>query len=161
MIYDYNMYYRQNCLVPLFIIVFCSPGLIIAVVSFIKNCRSHSVEGVLKAAFVASIFLFLIIGNVIPLVRGGIYLLFEKENDAIQLSGQIEKTIELAHYGGGRYGSTENNHGYGEAIVVNGETYYLTTYYDFKVGDNVVIDVLPRSRIVLRLELQGMNAGDG
>ena len=59
--------------------------------------------------------------------------------------------MEIDSYTGQKYG-TENNHGYGEIIVVNGEKYYLTTYGDFGVGDDVILDVLPRSGFVLKME---------
>ena len=29
----------------------------------------------------------------------------------------------------------DNNDGYGEALIVNGEKYYLMSYYDIKKGD--------------------------
>lgn len=58
--------------------------------------------------------LFLLIINLIPLFRGGIYLLYENETDQIQVSGKIEDTIEINSLTGAKY-HTENNNGNGDA----------------------------------------------
>ncbi len=155
MIYDYSVYYRQNCVVPIFICLFFLGMLILSIVSLVKDLRSHTKErinSIFSAVIVVGIALYLFIESAIPLARGGIYLLFEKESDSVQVSGQVEETIEIAFYGGGKYGSTENNHGWGEAIIVNGKKYYMTSYYDIKEGDYVVLDVLPRSRLVMKMQ---------
>ena len=155
MIYDYSVYYRQNCVVPIFICLFFFGMLILSIVSLVKDLRSHTKErinSIFSAVIVVGIALYLFIASAIPLARGGIYLLFEKESDSVQVSGQVEETIEIACDGGGRYGSTENNHGWGEAIIVNGEKYYMTSYYDIKEGDYVVLEVLPRSRLVMKMQ---------
>lgn len=60
------------------------------------------------------IFLFLMIVNIIPLARGGAYLLIEKENDAIHMYGTIEDTLEIGFLGGQKY-PVDRNHGNGEA----------------------------------------------
>lgn len=77
--------------------------------------------------------------------------MFEKETDIIEVSGVIEDTIEIDALTGCKYG-TENNHGRGEALIVNGKKYYLTTYGDLKVGDKVILKVLPRSRFVIEIQ---------
>ena len=152
MTYDYNVYYRQNCVLPLSLLLFSIALLVSFILRYVRTSRSHLIGETIGAICGILIFAFLIIINAIPLARGGIYLLFEKQTDATQVSGLVERTMELGFLGGAKY-QVDNNHGYGEAIVVNGETYYLTTYYDTKVGDTVAIEVLPRSRIVLRLTL--------
>ncbi|MCH5316660.1 MAG: hypothetical protein J1E05_01670 [Eubacterium sp.] len=147
MIYDYNVYLRQNCIVPLCLALFTLIWFIGFLVSFLKEKNKKQLKFILFFLIPA----FLITINLFPLLRGGIYLLFEKETDQIQVSGKIEDTMEIDSYTGQKY-DTENNHGYGEIIVVNGEKYYLTTYGDFGVGDDVILDVLPRSGFVLKME---------
>ena len=65
----------------------------------------------------------------------------------------------------GAFYDAENNHGNGEVIVVNGKKYYLTTYGDFGVGDDVILNVLPKSGFVLKMESANVtsedNTGDG
>lgn len=151
MIYDYNTYYRQNCIVPLLLLLFATSLFAFFLVQFLKYRLSHSAGVPLGTIVGIVISLFLIIVNIIPLARGGIYLVTEKETDAIQLSGKIEQTIEIGFVGGAKYG-VDNNHGYGEGIVVNGEMYYVTTYYDYEIGDDIVFWALPKSRFVLLIE---------
>lgn len=151
MIYDYDIYFRQNCIVPLCLALFCLVFFIYSLVMIIKDRGASSPKKIIVSILFLFISLFLLIINLYPLFRGGIYLLFEKETDQIQVSGKIEDTMEIDFYTGQKY-DTENNHGYGEIIVVNGKKYYLTTYGDFGVGDDVILDVLPKSGFVLKME---------
>lgn len=171
--YDYNVYFRQNCVVPIFFALF---SLVLFIGSLAMIIKDRGANPILKTFFkkieasqltkaISSIIfllipLFLIIVNLFPLFRGGIYLLYEKEKDQIQISGTIENTIEIDSYTGAFY-DAENNHGYGEIIIVNGEKYYLTTYGDFGVGDDVILNVLPRSGFVLKMEREEDNTEDG
>lgn len=149
MTFDYSVYFRQNCVVPLGLAGFCLIVCIIAFVSFFKDRGKHlDANGVVIIAIV----LFLLSINLVPLFRGGIHLLYEKETDQIQVTGTIEKTMGIDFFTGAKY-DTENNNGNGEIIVVNGKKYYLMTYGDFGVGDDVVLDVLPRSGFVLKMEI--------
>ena len=149
--YDYNVYYRQNCILPLILLFFSSILFFLQIYSFRKERHTYSPKDILFSIFFLCVALFLMIANIVPLVRGGAYLLAEKEEDAIQVSGTVEGTIEIDFVTGAKY-RVENNDGNGEAIVVNGKKYYLTTYGDIQVGDYVVLDVLPRSGFVLKME---------
>ena len=111
----------------------------------------------MKWVLMLCVMAFLLSKNAFHLYQGGIYLLFEKEADQLQISGTIEDTIELTHLTGGGYHDIEQNHGYGEAIVINGKKYYLTTYGEFSVGDHVILNVLPRSGFVLKMVEQSEN----
>lgn len=151
MTYEYNVYFRQNCIVPLCLVVFSLILCIISLVSFFKGMKTHPNKIDIACIAFISISLFLTIINLFPLFRGGIFLLYEKETDQIQISGKIEETIEIDFLTGAKY-RTENNNGNGQIIVVNGKKYYLTTYGDFGVGDYVILHVLPRSSFVLKME---------
>ena len=144
MSFDYGVYFRQNCIVPLLLLLFFAVLLIRVgyrlVLRLSKNfCLGALKENSLTLVLLAVLILFITI-SAVPLLRGGIYLLFEKESD-----------VEIDGITGGKYG-TENNNGRGEALIVNGAKYYLTTYGDLKVGDSVVMSVLPRSRFVLNIQ---------
>lgn len=149
--YDYNVYFRQNCAVPMVLLLFVVFLFILNIHSLVEDGVPNTPKDVFHACCFMCIFLFLMIVNIIPLARGGAYLLIEKENDAIYMSGTIEDTLEIGFLGGQKY-PVDRNHGYGEAIVVNGERYYLTTYGDFQIGDRVAFAVLPRSGFVLEME---------
>ena len=158
--YDYDVYFRQNCIVPLCLALFCLIFFISFLVSILKEGGKPAPPLKKAISYIPFILipLCLMIINLFPLFRGGIHLLYEKETDQIQVSGKIEETMEIDSYTGAKY-DTENNHGNGEIIVVNGEKYYLTTYGDFGVGDDVVLNVLPRSGFVL--EMQRANSTSG
>lgn len=149
--YDYGIYYRQNCTVPLSLGLFAVFLLIVGIIQVSKGHKTYTFTDWLCVLSIMGIGLFLLALDIIPLARGGIYLLREDASDGVRIVGTVEETVELSPYTPGKY-HTENNNGHGEAIVVNGTTYYLTTYYDTKVGDQVVLEVLPLSRVVLRLE---------
>lgn len=151
MIFDYNVYFRQNCVIPIICLLF-SFGLFFGqIFSLWKGRHIYSPKDILLSIFFLCVALFLIIINIVPLARGGVYLLVEKENDIIQVSGTVEETVEMDFATGAKY-RVDNNKGYGEAIIVNGRKYYLTTYGDIQVGDRVMLDVLPRSGFVLKIE---------
>ena len=158
MIYDYEVYYMQNCSAPLtfaafslFLLIGTLGGLIFACFSKNKENCPRTATDIAKLLLFFGLIIFLMSNHLVVLFRGGIYLLWEKETDQIQVSGKIEETMEIDAYTGVKYG-TENNHGRGEVIVVNGKKSYLTTYGDFGVGDDVILNVLPRSGFVLKME---------
>lgn len=151
MTFDYDMYYRQNCVLPIIFLLGAIYMIGSLFVHWFDNNNSCSKCSTSVRIFSLCIFLFLLVVNVIPLARGGLFLLIEKEKDSEQIIGTIEETIEIGSLGGAKY-RVEQNRGYGEAIVVDGRKYYLVTYGNFQIGDNVTLEVLPRSRFVLQIE---------
>lgn len=155
MAFDYSVYYRQNCMVPLGLLAFTCFWLFLLIRSWIKGPSAKEERtGVLQTS---AKLLGLVIGlqlaaiNVLPLARGGVFLLTEKETDAVHLSGVIEETMDLASVEGFKYDVPENK-GYGQTVTVNGRTWYLMTYGALQPGDPVEMDVLPKSGLVLRIE---------
>ena len=150
MTFDYNMYYRQNCIVPLCLLVFSILLLVLDVIGILKNKQASTPKSIVVEVVFLFIFVFLIVVNLAPLIRGGIYLLSEKESDKTQISGVIEETGEIGFYTGQKYG-VEQNLGSGETITIDGIKYYLVTYGDYREGDVVTLEVLPRSKFVLSI----------
>ena len=153
--FDYNVYYRQNCIMPILFILLVGFLAFKVGVPMMKNFTHVSFSAFMKKSAKQCIFLFvclfLVFINGINLFRGGFFLLIEKEDDAVEISGVIEKTIEIDALTGSKYG-TENNYGRGEGLLINGEKYYLTTYGNLKPGDKIIAKVLPKSRFVLEIE---------
>ena len=149
---NYETYFRQNCVIPTLLILFCIILIVIFIFKAVSNIHYKSIKTyeILKLAFFLLIFVFLISVNIPPLARGGIHLFFEKEKDAIAIEGQIEDTFELSWFGGSKYG-VEQNHGNGEGIIINGTKYYLMTYGDLKKGNSVSIKILPKSKLILEI----------
>jgi hypothetical protein len=133
-------------------------ALTVFIVGYVRYFRSEvshrSYVEIAKMIIGLAVILFLMMVQIIPLSRGGIYLLFEKENDAIEITGEIENTFEIPSVGGMKY-NVKQNHGSGEGIVIEGTKYYLMTYGDFREGDIVTIKVLPKSKLVLELSSAG------
>ena len=158
MTFDYKVYRLQNCHSPLSGVIVFTLFLALIVSEWIryKNHPSMTVERKFALIFFFVAFVYVVIINIIPLVRGGIYLLFEKEDDAVSISGIVEEKGELDDYSGGiytRYGVNANR-GRGEFLVVNGRKYYMMTYGNVKIGDNVIMKVLPKSGFVLSLDYE-------
>ncbi len=147
--FDYSVYLRKNCHIPLVLATFCFVCIIVAIFYFFKD-KPHSAVKVLKLIALLSVAGFLLGINVACLSRGGFCLLFENEADQIQIEGIVEKTVEIDSLTGAKY-DVDNNHGNGEALVINGEEYYMFSYGDTKVGDYVYMSVLPRSHFVMEL----------
>lgn len=148
--YDYDVYYRQDCIIPLLMMLFLLLWLGVSILSFIKEKKLNGTVDCLKLFVFLVIFVSLFSINAIHISRGGFYLLFEKEINKIQVDGIIENVIENNFYTGAKY-NVESNKGSGEAIIVNGEKYYLVTYGHFKPGDHVILSVLPKSHFVLSI----------
>ena len=157
--YNYSVYLRQNCIIPLLLLIFSSTFLALTIQSLWKEQDTRQPEELKSIILCGCIAVFLIVVNVVPLARGGIHLLYEKESDQIKETGVIEEKIEIPSFGGAKY-ETENNNCFGEAIVFNGKKYYLTTYYDLQLGDYVDVSVLPRSRFVLNIKKLQHTTGD-
>jgi len=151
MSFDYAVYYRINCSMPLFFGIFSIVFLITIIMGAIINRANYAVSDWLMFAGKLCLALFLISRNVIPLTRGGWLLLFEDATDQVIVTGVIEKTEEMGTDNNSYQGITQNN-GYGEIIYINQERYMIQTYGNFKVGDCVRITVLPRSHFVLEIE---------
>ncbi len=165
MTFSYDKYYRQDCIVPLILILFCLIFMVKVIITMITKGTFDGLASFIKTnAFrmlALTIFVFLITINSIHLSRGGIYLLFEDEQQSIQINGVIEQTYRIDSLTGSKY-DVEQNHGRGEVIVVNGKKYYLMTFGDLVVGDNVIIDVLPKSGFVLKCKkVNSLNRNTG
>ncbi len=156
--FDYYSYFRQNCLNPFMFCVLSTVAFVVSVFCVIDNMKKKRHRNVkaflyenINSVFIMIIMIGLIFANIPPLARGGIYLLFEKEEDAIVFMGEIEDIFEITSFGGMRY-DVEQNHGYGEGVVINSNKYYLMTYGNYKKGDMVSIKVLPKSKLILEIE---------
>ena len=103
------------------------------------------------AEYIASVLIMgVLMGTLIfDLANGGIFLLFEKEEHSIEMTGEIEGIIDPRHV----YGKyiVDEKHVYGEFIFVDGQKYYLMTSGDLTEGDTVSMRVLPRSKFVLEI----------
>ncbi len=86
------------------------------------------------------------------LISSGIYLISEKESDAIEIHGTIEEIYGLDDL---EFPRLKSEHGRGEpngvCFVINDIKCKAITRGDFKVGDTVIIQYLPKSKYVLAI----------
>lgn len=155
MTFDYDVYYRQDCLVPLFLVAFCSVLMTSVVISLINKGAGMKFLTLIKmnmprVVFVM-IFVFLLVVNSIHLFRGGIYLLFEKQEAAVQISGTVQEICEIDAFTGSKY-DVQQNFGRGECLIIDGQKYYVMACENITVGDVLVITVLPKSHFVLEIQ---------
>jgi len=150
MVFEYSMYYRQNCIVPIILAAISVVLLVINIASIIKMERPLILKKCVFQIVAVCLYVYLIIINLTPLLRGGVHLLYEKEENKTQISGMVEETGEVDFITGAKYG-VEQNRGSGESITIQGIKYYLVTYGDLKIGDSVTAEVLPKSKFVLSI----------
>ncbi len=103
------------------------------------------------AIYAATVFIFLMTLTVKCLVNGGISLLTEKADDAVEKSGIIESICEPSK----RQPGFRSGHDHGADVVIDGEVYFVATCEGFEAGAWVTISYLPKSRFVLRIDHDG------
>ncbi len=161
--FSYDIYFKDDCILECCVFLFSLVAGIAAVVSIIKEFRTKHFRSIqyvlieiLKDIMIVGIVANMLAVSFIPLMRGGIHLLYEKERDAVEITGEIEEVYDLPFYGGGKYYDENHVHrGYGKVLVIDGTKYYFM-YGDFNKGDTVSIKVLPKSKKILEIELANL-----
>ena len=91
--------------------------------------------------------------NIGRLLHGGIYLITEREEDAVEISGTISSIENLSRFSfpelNKEYRSVQPN---GAKIMVGDIPCVATSSGDFAVGDYVTVLYLPQSKYVLSIE---------
>ena len=102
-----------------------------------------------------------IVGSINRL-KHGIYLINEKPEDALVIQGEIEDIKEIKDPFEHTYKSIEGEEFekyttalelHAHLITISGKNYYFMIKGELKVGDNVEISYLPKSTIVLEVNI--------
>ena len=158
MIFQYSKYIRGCFFVPLLVFIFFSFYLISVLIPFFTQLKKSTltpqkIQQYLVGFLVGAFFLTMNGGR---LLNGGIFLMFEKESDAIVVEGQISQINELGIFSfpelSSDYGNGDSN---GVEIVINGVGYAVPVCGDLQVGDEVVLTVLPKSKYILEIRKTG------
>ncbi|PKK88098.1 MAG: hypothetical protein CVV62_02255 [Tenericutes bacterium HGW-Tenericutes-7] len=88
----------------------------------------------------------------VPTIKYSIYLLVENKSNANSSAGEIIQ-IEDA-YNSPRYYYEGNNGLRAKIITIDDEKFYIFYIGNFKVGDTVVIEYLPKSTFVLSINYE-------
>ena len=140
----YNEYFYSLFLVPL------TTGIMI-VVSSIYFCvcclfEKNRIMGILKAILIVLASIWMFSGACYDKLRnGGIYLVAEKETDAIVKESIIENIFDPSS----RLHGFKSN--YGADIEVDVKLYFIESVEGLNLGDRVVFKFLPKSTCVLEI----------
>lgn len=154
--FNYDIYYRSDCIVRIGMVLFAAFVLGSAIVQNIKD-KPRTFNDICAVVLMLAIFLFVACPMAAPLLRGGIYLLTEKEDDKVTICGKLEEIDDLdivlgyTRWHTAQY-SYDGHSFFGNKIIVNGTRYYLMTIGDFSLGEEVEMSVLPKSHLVLSIE---------
>ena len=139
MVYDYFEYYKVMFIAP--IVFFCFAAL----VTLVNLLKQKNVKGKAFSILTLMILLFVCL---FPFVRG-IHLFLEKEEDSLELAGVITD-IQDTH-GLNKY--RHNDHtAFASYVYIDGEKFYIMCIEDYQIGDEVVIEYLPKSKVVLSIK---------
>lgn len=155
MLVDYTHYLKHYCVFPVIVSCFSLAVFIFLVFDVKKyiQAKDISLKNVFRTVFSTIVMLvFLINAGILPLCKGNLYLLMEKEENAVILSGSIE-SIEMLD--DTLYGMTQMyefiiNDMKCKAIYVPTENSQAKT--PFKEGDYVDVLYLPKSGYILSIE---------
>lgn len=150
MSFDYEAYWQSNFAVPAFVLLFFIFWAIPLIKSFVSKVMKH--ESLTKEfktmLFIGVCFAFVMFSfSINSLKNGGIYLMYEKEDDTITETYVIDKINEPSEL----YPYFKYNHKYGADITMNGEIYFAVEAGNFKEGDQVTITYLPKSKVILSI----------
>lgn len=111
----------------------------------IKSFRNIEIK--LYLISVIGLILVISIGYICFLsLKFGIYLVYEDERDVIVYSGRI-MSIEEQFYMRGYDEESGTTNCF--ILIISDEEFIFTTAEGLKIGDNVVVEYLPQSRVVL------------
>ena len=148
MVFDYNEYFKILFIGSLFILLIFSLLFVLTTIFLIKNDSIIKLDKkTISSIFSILISFFFIIMSVFSF-RHGIHLIYEKENSKIQCTGEITNIRKT--FGNNKY--VYNGHTkFASYIVINNVEYYIICVDNIEIGDNVIIEYLPNSKVVLSI----------
>jgi len=157
--FDYTQYFKSCLLLPFELIIFFGVIILIGLIPFIRYIRTNKVEAHRLFSFLIPILFALvaILLQIGKLANGGIYLLDEQEDDAIQVSGVIESIDALHEY---EFPRIDPGDGYynGVLFTINGTKCKGIQKGDFEEGDLVLVTYLPKSGYILTISRAEANS---
>jgi amino acid transporter len=147
--FSFNEYYGVLVNSSIIFIVIALIILIYGVVKYFKSkkTRLNTNIKVEKGSLILVLMCFIVICS-IGIATMNTSLLFEKEEDKVSTQGIISEINEVKNPAKLTYNHMQVTPNW---IVINGIEYYIMYIGDFSVGDNVSIEYLPNSLIVLSI----------
>lgn len=144
--FNFSEYYGRLIISPMFFIVLAFVYLIYFIVKYKKERKKENSE-YKKAYLIFSSIIFLMICS-IGFATMKPKLMFEKEENKVLNQGIIDEIITVNYPTKFTYQDAPVNP---SIILVNGEEYFIMYIGYFKIGDNVIIEYLPKSHVVLSI----------
>lgn len=146
MIFEYRDYYQVLFLLPVAVAVPAGAMLLGTAWKIIRNLVTK--EDLIGPVFCAGVLLALLLPQIRFLYHGGMYLPAERNAELSTVSGCLEEIVEPSE----RFPGFKTNHRFGADVVIDGQTYFAVTAEGLAAGENVTIQVLPRSRCILEIQ---------
>ena len=170
--FDYDYYRRVLLWVPLgalIFLTFCILGTIIIAIVIKNPFNNETLNNFFSKKIVRLTYVLLMSILISPLIienvgflQYGIHLINEKPQDALVIQGEIEEIKELRNPSIHSYKSIEGEEFekyttalelHAHLITISGKKYYFMIKGELKVGDHVEISYLPKSTIVLEVNI--------
>lgn len=169
--FDYDYYQKVLFWVPLGDVIFfafCIVGTIIIAFTMKKPFNNEVLNNFCNKKIVRLIYVLLMsllfltsTLSSIGRLKYGIFLKDEKPEDALVIQGEIEEIEELKNPSIHTYKSIKGEEFekytpiecHAHLITISGKQYYFMIKGELKVGDNVEISYLPKSTIVLEVNI--------
>ena len=145
--FEFKDYFKVSFVACSIMFILCIIEIIAYIIVFSRKhpigANNHTVKFLLGIITSIVIVYFLCY----PLIHG-IHLISEKASDKIESNGIITE-ITNAH-GIDKY-MYDNHVTYASYVYIDNERYYIMHIGDFKVGDEVSFEYLPKSKIILSI----------
>ena len=155
MSFNYSMYQRGCLVIPLVLIIFHLGILLSVILSFVKrNKNSDLVKKFVLLCLVSLLCIYSVIMSIGELTNGGLEMIIEKEDDAVEIRGKIQNIHNIGKF---ELPLFNLEYGYGESsgveitiegVVVKGPGCILNYV---KTDDTVTIVYLPKSGYILSI----------
>ena len=160
--YSYDSYFSVNFKLPIILCiaatVFFATQLLPKILVLIHT-RKVTMSAIPQLLLpMALVIWFLVIGGG-PLWRGGYHLLYEKESDAVSVTGAVSRISAISSMYGMKY-RTDKGTSFGYEITVNDVSYIIMDSAGIEKGDIVELSVLPRSNLILEVQSINQNCDD-
>lgn len=134
------MYYKTMCIAPLVMFGF---AVLVYLINRPKKKKKKVKENII--AFLISFVYMFYIG--LPFVHG-VHLFWEKEEESVELIGTITDIKDT--HGINKY--RHNDHvSFASYIYIDDKKLYIMCIDDYQIGDEVVVEYLPKSTVVLSM----------
>ena len=153
MIFEYSSYFRVCFAIPFFTSLFTICISVMGIVSAAIDIsqRKNVAKSIVLILFVILIWTVFVTRDIGNVVYGGIHLIYEREDDAVETQGTIESIRPLSERDFPRTDLYEELVSNGVQFVIDGIPYSAFSRGNFEVGNQVCVSYLPKSSYILSI----------